>query len=241
MIKKSLKYDYDEFEERVKSLLLDLQIPYKNITQYINSFIHKSILNEKISTFTESNERLEFFWDAILELLITEFLFNKFPDKWEWELTDLRSAIVRWKNLASISASLNFQDYIVLSKGETLTKWNENPYILANTLEAFLWAIYIDLWFEFAKKFVDKYIFSTLSQILENSLHIDPKTNLQEIIQSKQNITPVYKVIEESGLDHNKTYIMWVYVSENKIWEWTGASKKKAEKEAAKNALDNLN
>ena len=240
MSKKILPFDNNEFEDRVIKLLLDLQIPYNNLTLYIQSFVHRSILNEKTSLFTESNERLEFFWDAVLELIVTEMLFFKYPEKLEWELTDIRSAIVRWKNLAIVSDKLNFKNYVVLSKWEILAWWNTNPYILANTLEAFLWALYIDLWYKFAFDFVKKHIFSTLSEILENKLYIDPKSYLQELVQSKYNVTPNYEVVSESGFDHEKNYLIWVYFDFKKIWEWSWSSKKKAQKNAAENALSKL-
>lgn len=240
MTKKNQTFDHKEFEQKVESLLSFLQIPYKDLTLYIQAFIHKSILNEKTTNFTNSNERLEFFWDAVLELAITEMLYFKYPDKEEWELTDIRSAVVRWKNLANISKNLQFNEYIILSRWENIAWWNENPYILANTLEAFLWAIYIDLGYDFAKWFIDNKIFSTLEEILNQSLHIDPKSKLQEIIQSKYNITPNYLVLDETWLDHDKNYKIWVYLEQKLIGEWFGSSKKKAQKEAAQNALSNI-
>lgn len=237
MTKKNYTFDHKEFEQKIEQLLSFLQIPYKDLSLYIQAFIHKSILNEKTTNFTASNERLEFFWDAVLELVITEMLYFKYPDKEEWELTDIRSAVVRGKNLANISKNLQFNEYIILSRWENIAWWNENPYILANTLEAFLWAMYIDLWYDNAKKFIDNKIFSTLEEILDQSLHIDPKSKLQEIIQSKYNVTPNYLVLEETWLDHDKNYKIWVYLDEKIIWEWQGSSKKKAQKNAAENAL----
>ncbi len=239
-MRESLKFNHKEFQEKLEILLDFLEIPYKNILHYIQAFVHRSILNEKISDFKQNNERLEFFWDAVLELIITELLFFEFPEKEEWELTDLRSSLVKWKNLALIAFKLNLNQYLILSKWEYLVWWNNNPYILANTLEAFLWALYIDLGYEFTKKFIEKYVFSTLDEILKNSLHIDPKSKLQELIQSKNNFTPDYRVINESWLDHNKTYDVWVYFNEKLIWQWFWSSKKKAEKKAAENALENL-
>lgn len=240
MGKKIVAFSHKEFEKKVETILNFLQVPYKNISLYIEAFVHKSVLNEKSTQFKKSNERLEFFWDAVLELAVTEMLFFKYPDKEEWELTDIRSAIVRGKNLAYISEKLNFNDYIILSKWETLAGWNDNPYILANTLEAILGAIYIDLWYEFSKDFVKEYIFSSVEEILDQSLHIDPKSNLQEIVQSKYNVTPNYEVLEETWLDHDKNYKIWVYFSWNLIWTWEWSSKKKAQKNAAENALLNI-
>ncbi|MDD2487424.1 MAG: ribonuclease III [Candidatus Gracilibacteria bacterium] len=240
MIKKNSRFDYDEFKDSVTKLLSDLEIPYNDILLYIQSFVHKSVLNEKSTQFKESNERLEFFGDAVLELIVTEMLYFNYPEKSEGDLTDIRSAVVRGKNLAIVSSNLKFQNYVILSKGEILAGGNENPYILANTLEAFLGGLYIDLGYDKAKDFVKEHIFSTLSEIMENKLHIDPKSYLQEIVQSKYNVTPNYEVISESGMDHEKNYLIGVYFDEKKIGEGTGSSKKKAQKNAAENALENL-
>lgn len=240
MTKKISSFDHKEFEQKVEKLLIFLQIPYKNLSLYIQSFIHKSVLNEKSTNFTSSNERLEFFWDAVLELTVTEMLFFNFPEKEEWELTDIRSALVRWKNLANISKNILFNDYIILSRWEILAWWNENPYILANTLEAFLWAIYVDLGYDYSKNFVEKYIYSSLEFILDQCLHIDPKSQLQELVQSKHNYTPTYEVLNETWLDHDKNYNIWVYIFDKLIWEGNWSSKKKAQKDAAENALLNL-
>ncbi len=238
---RNIKFDHKEFQEKLEKFLKLLKIPYKNISLYIQAFVHKSILNEKTTDFNESNERLEFFWDAVLELIITEFIFFLYPEKPEWELTDLRSAIVKWKNLALVSTKLKFQNYIILSKWELLAWWNENPYILANTLEAFLWALYIDLGYKQAKKFIEDNILSTLDEILKNKLYVDPKSYLQELIQSKHNITPIYEVLSESWQDHNKIYNIWVFFNDKQIWQWKWSSKKKAQKNAAENAIENIN
>lgn len=240
MSKKNPVFDHKLFEQKIEQFLIFLQIPYKNIDLFVQSFIHKSVLNEKSTKFIQSNERLEFFWDAVLELTITEMLFFNFPTKEEWELTDIRSALVRGKNLANISKNLWLSEYIILSRWEILAWWNENPYILANTLEAFLWAIYLDIWFAESKEFVKKYIYSSLESILDLSLHIDPKSQLQEILQSTYNFTPNYEVLEESWLDHDKNYKIWVYLNNKIIWEWSWSSKKNAQKNAAENALSKI-
>jgi ribonuclease-3 len=184
---------------------------------------------------------LEFLWDAVLELTITELLFLKYPEKPEWDLTDLRSAIVKWNSLAEVSEDFWFWDYIILSKWEIMAQWNKNWYILANTLEAFLWALYLDLWYDFSKDFIGKHIFSVIDKILDNDLHIDPKSYLQEFTQNKYLITPTYEVLMESWQDHSKEYVIWVYVWDKKVWEWVWPSKKKAQKNAAINALENKN
>lgn len=198
MSKKHTALSIREFEEKVGSFVSSLEIPFRSIEQYCLSFIHRSVLNENIIEATESNERLEFLGDAVLELVITELLFAKFPEKPEGVLTDIRSALVRGKNLADIALSVELSDYILLSKGETLAGGNTNPYILANTFEAFLGAIYLDLGYPSARKFVEERVFVTLDNILEKQLHVDPKSALQEISQARWGITPGYDVIRES-------------------------------------------
>ncbi|EKD30540.1 MAG: hypothetical protein ACD_78C00013G0002 [uncultured bacterium (gcode 4)] len=237
MSKKIVSISSKAFEEKIGSFVSSLEIPYKNITNYCLAFIHRSVLNENIIHVSESNERLEFLGDAVLELISTELLFHAYPDKAEWELTDIRSALVRGKNLASIGLALNLQDYVLVSKGELLAGGNTNPYIVANTFEAFLWALYLDLGYEEAKSFVKKYVLSTLLEILEKELHVDPKSHLQEIAQDKYLTTPTYEVLGESGSDHNKSYTVGAYIGTKQVGTGMGSSKKKAQQEAAENAL----
>lgn len=236
-----MKFIKEDFELKIAWLLINLDIEYRNINHYIQSFIHRSVLNENIWDFKESNERLEFLWDAVLELVITELLFVKFPDYSEWRLTDIRSAIVRWQNLAKISHKIWLHNYILLSKWETQAGWNENPYILANTLEAFLWAIHQDLGYKESAKFVVKHIFSTLDEILDKKLYVDAKSHFQEISQEKFNITPTYEVLNEIGEDHNKIYTVWAYIGTKEVWIWDWSSKKKAQQKAAENAIERMN
>ncbi len=225
--------------EEISWLLKKLHIEYKIIDNYILSFIHRSIVNEKPDFAPTHNERLEFLWDAVLELIITDNLFNDFPDKPEWELTDIRSAIVRWRNLAQISKKLDFSKYLFLWKWEDLWWWRESNYLLANTLEAFIWAIYIDLWIKNAKTFVDKHIYSSLWEIIESKSFKDFKSIIQEFIQSEFDITPTYEVLDESWPDHNKNFEVWIYIWEKVIWKWVWSSKKKAQEQAAKDAYEN--
>lgn len=219
MAKKFSSISTREFEEKIGSFVSSLEIPYKHIEGYCLAFVHRSVLNEHIIEVTESNERLEFLGDAVLELIITELLFSMFPDKPEGALTDIRSALVRGKNLAAIGLKIGLQDHILLSKGEILASGNTNPYILANTFEAFLGALYLDLGYLFAKVFVEQYVFSTLGEILEKQLYVDPKSSLQEISQAKWGITPTYIVGKESGSDHNKVYTMCAMIGDYKISE----------------------
>ncbi len=227
--------DSEYYKNKTRQLLKKLDINYNNVSYYINSFIHKSIVNERPDFTPKDNERLEFLWDAVLELIITDNLFNDFPEKPEWELTDMRSSIVRGTNLANIAIKLNLEEHLLLWKWEELSWWRNNNYLLANLVEAFLWAIYTDLGYDTACDFVNKYIYPSLKDITKSNSFKDYKTLVQELAQSNLDITPHYEVISESWPDHNKNFVVWVFLWKKKIWEWTWTSKKKAQEEAAKN------
>jgi ribonuclease III len=221
----------------VSQLLASLQILPKNPDLYTLACVHRSVLNEVTDGYVESNERLEYLGDAVLELVITEALFHEFPEKPEWELTDIRSALVRGRNLAQIAHRLHFSHAIQVSRGEYNARWHENPYILANTLEAIIGALYLDHGFERAREFILQHVYSTLSHILEQSLFVDPKSALQELTQEVWGITPIYQVIEEIGADHNKVYLITVSLYAQELGRWRGSSKKKWEQDAAENAM----
>lgn len=220
-------------QDKIITILEKLDIPFKDISHYVLAFIHRSIVNERQDFAPEHNERLEFLGDAVLELAITNNLFIKFPDKPEGELTDIRSALVRGTNLSSIARVLWLPVYLLLWKWEEMSGGRDNDYLLANVVEALLWAIYLDLGISKATDFVNKYIFITLDDILKNNKTKDHKTIIQEYSQAEFEITPTYKVHGESGPDHDKTFEVWVYLWEKLVWTWTGGSKKKAQECAA--------
>ena len=224
----------DIYIKKIGAFMKDLWVEYKNISHYILAFVHRSVVNEKPELTPEHNERLEFLWDAVLELIVTSNLFRDFPNKPEWEMTDIRSAIVRWKNLAEVGESINIQEHLLLWKWENMSGGRKNHYILANTIEAIIGAIYIDLWINEAEKFINNYIYRTLNDILKNNLTKDFKTTIQEYSQAEFDITPTYKVVEESWPDHNKNFIVWIYLWEKLLSTWVGSSKKKAQESAAK-------
>ena len=227
--------------EKYITLVSDLKIEFKNIELYILAFIHRSVVNERPDFAPEHNERLEFLWDAVLELVITDRLYKDYPEKTEWELTDIRSAIVRWRNLAIVSRKLNFNKYLILWNWERKTGWEDNDYILANTVESVIWAIYLDLGFCIAKDFIINNIYKTsIDNILEKKLFKDAKSSIQEYIQAKFDITPKYKVLSESWPDHNKNFEVAIFYWEKQIWIWKGSSKKKAEEAAAIVACNSL-
>lgn len=237
MAKHSLRYDRWEFEAKVDQLLSSLQILPRDKNHYYLAHIHRSVLNESGFGYNESNERLEYLGDAVLELVITEALFYEFPKKSEGELTDIRSALVRGRNLALIAETLGFSDAIQLSRGESIAWGHENPYILANTFEALTGALYLDQWIDAARSFLIRHVYSTLPEILSKALYVDPKSFLQELTQKNWWVTPEYMVAEEVGEDHNKEYIVAVKIQSQELGRGKGSSKKKWEQDAAENAL----
>lgn len=200
------------------------------------AFVHKSYINENDST-TECNERLEFLGDAVLELVVTEHLYLTFPDTDEGELTNWRSALVKGKNLAHVARNLKLGGYLQLSRGEDMSEGRDKDYILANTTEALIGAIYLDKGYGPAQTFIQKYIIEFLDEILEKGLHIDAKSHVQELTQEKIGVTPHYDLIDESGPDHAKTFLMGIYFGEDLVGQGKGASKQIAEQEAARDAL----
>ncbi len=200
------------------------------------AFVHKSCVNENPDE-SHSNERLEFLGDAVLELVVTDFLFKAYPDEPEGELTNWRSALVKGKNLAEVSRQLHLGDYLFLSRGEDLSGGRDKDYILANTMEAFIGAIYLDKGYETASKFITEHIIVLLEQIIAQGLHIDAKSRIQELAQEKLNITPKYELIEETGPDHEKIFVMGVRFGSELVAQGSGPSKQEAEQDAAREAL----
>lgn len=225
---------------KIQKLLWEIGVITENPGLYILACIHRSIVNERASYAPEHNERLEFLWDAVLELSITELLFQSFPEKTEWEMTDIRSALVRGRNLALIARNLQLWEYLLLWKWEEKWWGRESDYILANTLEALIGAIYIDKWYTEAHTFIRTFIFPSLKDILANRLYKDFKTLFQEEAQARFDITPRYEVLEESWLDHDKTFTVWVFLWDIRYGTWIGGSKKKAQEKAAEDAFTSL-
>jgi ribonuclease-3 len=214
--------------------LQHLEIFPENISLYKKAFTHKSYANEKE---LESNERLEFLGDAVLELVVTNFLYKKFPKLPEGKLTAFRSALVRKESLANTAKIINLGSQILLSKGEKRSKGEKKDYILANTVEAILGAIFLDLGMQEATLFVERYLLISLDDIVEGKKHIGPKTAFQEYAQAEKMGTPTYELISEEGPDHKKNFVMGAYLENKLIEKGEGNSKQKAESEAAKNAL----
>ena len=198
---------------------------------------HRSYLNEHPDWRLPHNERLEYLGDAVLELAVTEELFKMFPEYPEGQLTVLRAALVNYQSLAKIAGNFNLQEYILLSKGERADTSKAREVILANAFEALLGGIYLDQGFEGARTFVRAFVMPELPAILKTKSYRDAKSELQEIVQEKQRVTPTYRVLEESGPAHKRIFRIGVYFGDELIAEGTGASKQEAEIEAAKAAL----
>jgi ribonuclease-3 len=201
----------------------------------MEAFTHRSAVNES-SQLRVHNERLEFLGDAVLELITTEFLYETF-DSPEGELTNLRSALVKGDHLAQVARKLSMGEYLILSHGEKKSGGAEKDYLLANLIEAFIGAIYLDKGFDTAKKFIKEYILCDLDTILRQGSHRDSKSEFQEITQGQLGITPHYEVISENGLDHEKTFSIAAYIGEKKVGQGKGYSKKEAQVNAASDAL----
>jgi len=206
-------------------------IKFKDSSLLETSFIHRSYLNEN-KGIKEHNERLEFLGDAVLELIVTEFLFNNY-DEPEGDLTNWRSALVKRETLAIVARELSLGGYLKLSKGEESSGGREKDYILANTVEALLGAIYLDQGYDVSKKFVETFIICKLDLILKEGLHIDAKSNFQEESQAVMGITPEYRIINEEGPDHAKIFTVGVYLAGELLGKGEGPNKQTAEQHAA--------
>ena len=215
-----------------------LEITFKNKDLLYEALTHRSYLNENPSWKTPHNERLEFLGDAVLELVVTENLFAKFPEYPEGQLTSFRAALVNYQTMALVSRNLNLEDFILLSRGEKKDDGRAREVILANAIEAVIGAIYLDAGYNEVKKLIGKYVVEkNLERIIKGELYKDPKSHLQEIVQEKLKLTPIYSVLEEWGPDHKKIFKIGVFFGDKLAAEGEGYSKQEAESEAAKNAL----
>ncbi|OGK21809.1 ribonuclease III [Candidatus Roizmanbacteria bacterium RIFCSPHIGHO2_01_FULL_39_8] len=211
----------------------------KNILQ--NVFIHRSYLNEHKQFFLPSNEKMEFLGDSVLSLVTSMYLFKHYAELKEGDYTEIKAAIVRTESLAEAAKLLKLGDYLYLSKGQDKEGGRKNTNILADCFEALIAGIFLDSNFETAYRFVLKFLFSErLDAIVKNKLYLSPKSRLQEVTQSKIKLTPLYKVIDESGPEHNRVFKIAVYIKGRIYGYGTGKSKKEAEEQAAKKALEKM-
>lgn len=225
--------------EHLSKLEKILKIEFNNKPILKKSLIHKSFLNEFRNQEVESNERLEYLGDAVLELIVSSHLFFKYPERPEGDLTSFRAAVVKTESLAETSAELQYGKFIYMSKGEEATGGRQRPYILANTYEAVLGAIYLDQGYQVAEDFVKRTLLPKLDNIVKNRLDIDNKSKLQNLAQEILKDTPQYEVVSENGPDHDKLFEVKVIITKKDFGRGTGKSKQEAEQNAAETALKN--
>lgn len=213
-----------------------LGVTFDNLDLLITAFTHRSYINEHKKTAAEHNERLEFLGDAVLELVVTEHLYKTYAEP-EGILTNWRSALVRTESISAAAASAGFEPLLRLSRGEKRGSERARQQILANSYEAVIGAIYLDKGYDTASTFIHNTLISTFQEILETGSWMDPKSRLQEIVQSREGFTPIYKVLSEEGPDHDKVFTIGVFVDTQLKGEGTGPSKQAAQVQAAEAAL----
>ncbi|MEX1052080.1 MAG: ribonuclease III [Patescibacteria group bacterium] len=222
----------------LKELQAEIGVNFDDQKLLEQLFTHRSYINEVNDRSLEHNERLEFLGDAVLELVVTEYLYSNFPNP-EGELTNWRSAVVKGEVLAIVAEKLELGKLLKLSKGEEKSGGRTRTLILANTFEALIGGIYLDKGYDAAKSFITKYIISLLPEVIEKKLYVDPKSHLQELAQQDRGATPDYRVMKDEGPDHDKMFTVGVYVKGELIAQGDGPSKQKAEQAAAAVALTN--
>jgi ribonuclease-3 len=230
MMKKSVP-DFAKFEEISG-------VTFKNKELLRRAFTHRSYLNENRGMEASHNERLEFLGDAVLELLVTEYLFEKYPDSNEGDLTAYRASLVNAITLSEAAQKINVNDFLLLSKGEAKDTGKARQYILANTMEAIIGAIYLDQGYDLSKYFISKNLFHLIDKIVEDKSWIDAKSQFQEKAQEEESLTPQYKSLKEEGPDHDKRFTVGVYLGDRLVAEGEGMSKQEAEQVAARKALE---
>jgi ribonuclease-3 len=223
--------DFTEFQKQIGVSFADVSL----LTQ---AFVHRSYINENKASGLSHNERLEFLGDAVLELVITDFLYKQYPAKAEGDLTAYRSALVNADTCAGIAVSLGMGDYLLLSKGESKDTGRARQYILANALEALIGAIYLDQGYDSAKSFIETNFTPLIEKIISAKSFIDAKSLFQEKAQEFDGITPSYKTMKETGPDHGKKFTVGVHVGKELVATGEGDSKQDAEQSAARAALE---
>lgn len=225
--------DLKDYQELAKKIIGG---PMKDVELLLRAFTHRSYLNEHRKTVSEHNERLEFLGDAVLELVVTEYLYSTYSEP-EGILTNWRSSLVRTESISAAASRLGFEDYLRLSRGEKRGSERARAQILANCFEAVIGAIYLDQGYECSKEFITKNILTTFEGILKSGTWVDAKSQLQELVQSKVGFTPIYKVLKEEGPDHDKVFEVGAYVEDKLLGKGQGPSKQIAQQKAAEAAL----
>lgn len=223
--------DFTKFEKEVDIVFNDKRLLEQ-------AFIHRSYINENSGSRLSHNERLEFLGDAVLELAVTNYLYLKYPNCDEGELTAYRSALVNAVIIGEVAGELGMNNYLLLSKGEAKDTGKARSYILANTYEAYVGAVYLDQGYGVAEEFIARTLFGKIDMIVAKKLWRDAKSLVQEKSQEYVGVTPSYKVVNESGPDHDKHFTIAIYFGDDRIAEGKGKSKQEAEQSAARNALE---
>ncbi|MGH7936658.1 MAG: ribonuclease III [Chthoniobacterales bacterium] len=226
-----MEKDFKTFEE-------NLGVSFNDAGLLRQAFTHRSYLNEHRGEPLGHNERLEFLGDAVLELIATHFLYEKFPDKPEGELTAYRAALVNAVILSEVAAGIGMNDYLLLSRGEAKDQGRARGVLLANAFEALIGALYLDQGYDAARAFISSHLFPKIDEIIKKKLWQDPKSTLQEKSQDAESVTPYYAVIKETGPDHDKQFIVGVYIKDVLVAQGEGKSKQEAEQDAARAALE---
>lgn len=222
--------DFGPFETKIGYVFRDKRL----IEQ---AFTHRSYLNENRAPGREHNERLEFLGDAVLELVVTEFLFAKYPERPEGDLTAYRAALVNTQSISDAATKLGMNEFLLLSRGEARDTGRARQIILANAFEALIGALYLDSGYQTAKDFIGKQLFHKTDEVVEKRLWQDAKSRFQELAQEKTGITPNYELSSQSGPDHDKVFVTGVYIGQERIALGEGRSKQEAEQDAAQKAL----
>jgi ribonuclease-3 len=222
----------------LKDLEKEIKVNFTNHDLLQQAMVHRSYINEHPNFRMGHNERLEFLGDAVLEIIVTEYLYKSFPDKPEGDLTNWRASLVNSKMLYKIANKLNFDKFLLLSKGESKDKNSKaRHYILADSVEAVIGAIYLDQGLETAKEFILNNVITNLDEIIKNKTYVDPKSRFQEMSQEIVGITPSYQVLKEEGPDHAKKFTIGLYLNEELITTGEGFSKQEAQTKAAEEGL----
>ena len=214
-----------------------LGVTFNNVELLVTAFTHRSYLNEHRKSVSEHNERLEFLGDAVLELVVTEFLYGNYEDP-EGTLTNWRSSLVRTESIGAAASRYEFEPLLRLSRGEKRGTDRARAQILANSYEAVVGALYLDQGYDAAKKFITESVLSTFEEILRSGSWMDPKSHLQEVVQSTDNVTPLYRVMAEDGPDHDKVFTVGVFVDGELRGQGVGPSKQAGQQKAAEAALE---
>ncbi len=213
-----------------------LGTPFNDLTILEEALTHRSYLNENKSAKAH-NERLEFLGDAVLELVVTDYLFKTYPDKPEGELTAIRAALVNTNSLATASERMGINKFLLMSKGEAKDEGRARQYILANVFEACIGAIYLDQGYATARNFIAKRLFDYTEEIIRKRLWQDAKSRFQELAQEHASITPSYETLSQEGPDHDRVFTVGVFLRHEKVAEGKGRSKQEAEQQAAQAAV----